>query len=67
MRLAEISLDGSLSEVQKNGELTQKEKERFEEFKNVPLDTWKKIVEWGKQNKKLSLLERKKWNILSLH
>lgn len=60
LRLAEISLDGSLLEVQKNGELTQKEKERFEEFKNVPLDTWKKIVEWGKQNKKLSLLERKK-------
>lgn len=40
--------------------MTQKEKERFEEFKNVTLDTWKKVVDWGKQNKKLSLLERKK-------
>lgn len=60
LRLADINLDSSLMEVQKNGELTQKEKERLEEFQKVPLETWKTVAAWGKENKKLSLLERKK-------
>lgn len=60
LRLADISLDPSLLEVQKNGELTQKEKERLEEFQKVPLETWEAIATWGKEKRKLSLLERKK-------
>lgn len=60
LRLAEISLDVSLLEVQKNGELTPKEMERLEEFRNITLEAWKEVASWGKENKMLSLLERKK-------
>lgn len=60
LRLGDVSLDGSLLEVQENGELTQRESEKFEEFKNVPLDIWRDIAVWAKVNRKLSLMERKK-------
>ena len=41
-------------------ELTAESQAKIEQFEKLPSDTWRQLAIWGKDAKKLSLLERKK-------
>ena len=41
-------------------ELTAENQEKIEQFEKLPPETWQQLTTWGKEFKKLSLLERKK-------
>ena len=41
-------------------ELTAETQAKIEQFEKLPADTWRQLAIWGKDAKKLSLLERKK-------
>ena len=41
-------------------ELTAESQAKIEMFEKLPADTWRQLAVWGKESKKLSLLERKK-------
>ena len=41
-------------------ELTAENQAKIEQFEKLPSDTWRQLAIWGKDAKKLSLLERKK-------
>ena len=41
-------------------ELTAKNQAKIEQFEKLPADTWRQLAIWGKDARKLSLLERKK-------
>lgn len=52
-------LDKALLSVNEE-ELTAESQAKIEEFERMPADTWQKLAIWGKNSRKLSLLERKK-------
>lgn len=52
-------LDKALLAVNEE-ELTAESQAKIEQFEKLPIDTWRKLAIWGKDAKKLSLLERKK-------
>lgn len=52
-------LDKALLAVNED-ELTAEGLAKIEQFEKLPSDTWRQLVVWGKEFKKLSLLERKK-------
>ncbi len=52
--------DNSLNEVGVAEELTSEQKAELDLFNGISADTWTSIANWGKQVRKLSLLERKK-------
>ena len=41
-------------------ELTAESQAKIEKFEKMPTETWRQLSIWGKESKKLSLLERKK-------
>jgi hypothetical protein len=41
-------------------ELTAENQAKIEQFEKLPADTWRQLAVWGKDARKLSLLERKK-------
>ena len=53
-------LDKVLLAVHNDNELTDEEKSHMEDFSKYTIEDWSKLSSWGKANKKLSLLERKK-------
>jgi hypothetical protein len=53
-------LDKVLLAVHNDNELTDEEKKHKDEFAKYSIEDWSKLSSWGKANKKLSLLERKK-------
>lgn len=57
--VALTELDKTILAV-KEEELTADNQAKIEEFDNLPADTWRQLAIWGKDIKKLSLLERKK-------
>ncbi|MCQ2191416.1 MAG: AIPR family protein [Paludibacteraceae bacterium] len=60
LRLAVLpDLDRSVLEVKNSNVLTQEQINRINEFKQTNVD-WKKLLEWGKTTRNLSLLERKR-------
>lgn len=44
----------------KVGMLSDAQKERYKEFETISVDTWKKLADWARTTKKLSLVERKR-------
>lgn len=52
-------LDKALLAVNEE-ELTAENQAKIEQFEKLPSDTWRQLAIWGKDAKKLSLLERKK-------
>lgn len=52
-------LDKALLAVNEE-ELTAESQAKIEQFEKLPSDTWRQLAIWGKDAKKLSLLERKK-------
>ena len=52
-------LDKALLAVNEE-ELTAESQAKIEQFEKLPADTWRQLAIWGKDAKKLSLLERKK-------
>lgn len=52
-------LDKALLAVNEE-ELTAESQAKIEQFEKLPSDTWHQLAIWGKEAKKLSLLERKK-------
>lgn len=52
-------LDKALLAVNEE-ELTAESQAKIEQFEKLPADTWQQLAIWGKDAKKLSLLERKK-------
>lgn len=52
-------LDKALLSVNEE-ELTAESQAKIEQFEKLPADTWRHLAIWGKDAKKLSLLERKK-------
>lgn len=52
-------LDKALLAVNEE-ELTAENQAKIEQFEKLPAETWRQLAIWGKDTKKLSLLERKK-------
>ena len=52
-------LDKALLAVNEE-EMTAESQAKIEQFEKLPADTWRQLAIWGKDAKKLSLLERKK-------
>lgn len=52
-------LDKALLAVNEE-EMTAESQAKIEQFEKLPADTWRQLAIWGKEAKKLSLLERKK-------
>ncbi|MBE6258207.1 MAG: hypothetical protein E7103_09665 [Prevotella sp.] len=52
-------LDKALLAVNEE-EMTAESQAKIEQFEKLPTDTWRQLAVWGKDAKKLSLLERKK-------
>lgn len=52
-------LDKALLSINEE-ELTADNQEKIEHFEKLPAETWRQLSIWGKESRKLSLLERKK-------
>lgn len=60
LRMASLpELDKALLSVNEE-ELTAENQAKIVRFEQMPRETWSQLVTWGKESKKLSLLERKK-------
>ena len=43
-----------------SSELSQEEKETIEKLKAIDIDVWTRLSVWGKQTKKMSIMEKKR-------
>lgn len=60
LRMVQLpELDKSLLAVSEE-EMTAESQEKIKQFEQLPALTWRQLSDWGKESKKLSLLERKK-------